>query len=173
MKYTSAEAAKLLKKINLKISDLLDAESKTYIFQAASIEDVESLRPDYNFRETQEELARLRSQLRTVKHAINVFNTTHTLPGFDDLTIDQALVYIPQVSARTATLHGMASRLPKERCSDYRSSGANYIDYVITNYDIDEAREAYEESADLLARLQLALDTVNTTETMEIDISES
>ena len=59
--------------------------------------------------------------------------------------------------------------LPKQRVLD-RYSSANYVDYQVSNYDIEAAEQAYVEAKELLASLHLALDTVNTTETMEIDI---
>ena len=175
MKYTSAEAGKLVKKLEDKVQDILSREEKAALFRVASGEDAESLRPEYDFNKTQDEIERLRGQIRTVKHAINVFNTTHTLPGFNDLTIDQALVYIPQLSNRKETLRQMAAHLPKERVEDsnYRfGSRTSFVDYEVTNYDAIDARAAYDRTADTQAKLQLALDTVNTTETMDIEVSD-
>lgn len=172
MKYTSAEAGKLVKKLEDKVRNILSNEGKAALFRVASGEDAESLRPEYDFNKTQDELERLHRQIRAVKHAINVFNTTHTLPGFDGLTIDQALIYIPQLSNRKETLRQMASHLPKERVedSDYRyGSRTAFIDYEVTNYDAASAKEAYDKAAETLVKLQLALDTVNTTETMDIE----
>ena len=175
MQYTSAEAGKLVKKLEDKVRDILSHEGKSAIFRVASGEDADSLRPEYNFSKTQEEIEYLRKQIRTVKHAVNVFNTTHTLPGFDGLTIDQALVYIPQLSNRKETLRQMAAHLPKERVEDshYRyGSRTAFIDYEVTNYDAADAKAAYDRTAETLAKLQLALDAVNTTETMDIEVSD-
>ena len=169
MKYTSAEANKLLKGIEGRISDIKRKEDLTSSFRVASGEDVESLRPQYDFAATQKELNSLEEMARIVKHAINAFNLTHTLPGFEGLTIDQALVLIPQVLERVGKLRSMSGVLPKQRIAD-RYSSANYVDYLVSNYDIEEAERAYIEAKKLLASLHLALDTVNTTETMEIDI---
>lgn len=169
MKYTSAETNKLLKSLEGRINDLERKEDLTASFQVAAGEDIESLRPKYDFADTQKELAALETKMRIVKHAINTFNLTHTLPGFDGLTIDQALVYIPQLTARIRKLRNMSSVLPKQRVAD-RYNSANFVDYLISNYDIDEAEQAYVEAKELLASLHLALDTVNNTETMDIDI---
>ena len=175
MKYTSAEAGKLVKKLEDRVRDLLSMESKAALFRVASGEDADSLRPNYDFNKTQAELKNLSGQIRTVKHAINVFNTTHTLPGFDNLTIDQAPVYIPQLSNRKETLRQMAAHLPKERVADshYRfGNRTSFIDYEVTNYDTAAAKAAYSQAAETLAKLQLALDTVNTTETMDIEVTD-
>ena len=167
MKYTSAEANKLLKEIETRIEVLQNKENKSRTFNAASTEDPDALRPAYDFVETQRQLAILEKNVRTVKHAINVFNTTHTLPGYDDLTIDQALVYLPQLSGKVRKLKEMASALPREIVVD--SYRGNIIDYVIANYDIAATENAYHEEQEKLRKLQLALDAANSDETMEID----
>ena len=173
--YTSAEAAKLLKALEEEIKELRADEERMATFNVAVEEDPESVRPEYSYADTQQKLDALSARVRKVKHAINVFNTTHTLPGFNDLTIDQALVYIPQLSNRKETLRKMAAHLPKERVEDsnYRfGSRTSFVDYEVTNYDAIDARAAYDRTADTLAKLQLALDTVNTTETMDIEVSD-
>ena len=53
MKYTSAEAGKLLKKLNDERASLLLREENGKEFLAAVGEDIESVRTDYNFKETQ------------------------------------------------------------------------------------------------------------------------
>ena len=168
MRYTSSEANKLLKGLEARIADLKRRENKSRSFHAAATEDPEVLRPVYDFEETQKQIAALEQDVRTVKHAINVFNVTHTLPGFDDMTIDQALVYLPQLSGRVMKLQDMAAALPRERVESYRS---NIIDYVIANYDIADAEQAYREGQEKLRDIQLALDAVNSGDTMEIDVS--
>ena len=52
MKYTSAEANKLLKKLNDEYAALLDREKRSREFRAAMGEDIESVRPAYHYGET-------------------------------------------------------------------------------------------------------------------------
>ncbi len=170
MKVTSAEAGKLVKKIEEKISALQALEEKSSVFRVASGEDEELLRPVYDFLECQRKLEKLQADLRTVKHAINVFNTTHVLPGFDGMTVDQALIALPQVSAQKQKLSIYAARLPRERVQGYASQ-SNIIDYSVANYLPADAEAEYDRVSDLLSGLQLALDKVNHTEKMEIDIT--
>lgn len=56
MKYTSAEAGKLLKKLNDEQSSIILREQNGREFLAAVGEDLESVRPDYDFTETQNAL---------------------------------------------------------------------------------------------------------------------
>ena len=171
MMYTSAEAGKLVRKIEDELKRQMLTERKSYSFVVASGEDVESLRPKYEFAETQKNIDELQEKLRIVKHAINQFNLTHTLPGFDGLTIDQALIMLPQLNARRTKYQEMINRLPKERISGIHSRN-NLIEYNIANYNIEEVEKAYKELTSHLAKMQLALDTVNTTEKMEIPVVE-
>lgn len=168
MEYTSAEANKLLKELETRIENLKSREKKSSFFNAASSEDPETLRPAYDFEETQKQLEVLEKDVRIIKHAINMFNVTHTLPGYDDLTIDQALIYLPQLTGKVKKLKEMASALPRERVAD-SYYGRNIIDYVIANYDIAAAEIAYHEEQDKLMKLQLALNAANSDEKMELD----
>ena len=127
------------------------------------------MRPEYDLRSVQARLARLEAQIRKVKHALNVFNSTHEVPGFG-MTIDQMLVYIPQLSQRRMKLRGMAGALPKARVRGRSAVNSAVIEYIYTNYSVEEAKALADEASDELARAQTALDKVNSTETMEIDL---
>ena len=164
MKCTSAEAAKYLRKLNEDYAYLLSREEVRRDFLVSLGEDPESVRPPYDFQETQDALDEMEQKIRRVKHAINLFNTTHTVPGFD-LTIDEMLVLIPQLTKRKNKLAEMKEKLPKTREQTYSKS--NIVDYRYINYDSDEAASEYEKAAELLSRAQTALDTVNNTETLE------
>ena len=166
MKYTSAKANKLLKKLNDEYAALLDKETRSRDFRAAMGEDVASVRPVYDYAETQARLAALEEKILRLKHAINCFNTTHFVDGFD-MTIDEMLVYIPQLTRRKNKLLEMKSRLPKERVEEQYGRPSNIIDYRYANYDIAAVEADYEKTADELSRAQLALDAVNGRETFE------
>lgn len=169
MKYTSAEAAKLLRKYTEERRALLAKESKCKTFNAALGEDPESVRPAYDFMAVQAEIAAAEDRIRRVKHAINVFNTTTVVPGFD-MTIDEMLVYLPQLTETKEKLSDMASALPKERTGLSGYGGSAAIDYVYANYVPEDAAAALEAVSDRLYAAQTALDLVNSTVTMEIDL---
>ena len=170
MKCTSAEANKLLKKLNDTYQAVLNEETQSSTFLAAMGEDVQSVRPEYDYFETQAKLRELEEKIMTVKHAINLFNTTHCPAGFD-MTIDKALIYLPLLSEKVKKLGEMKARLPKAREMHDRFSGmGNIIDYRIINYDRTAAAADYESAFDELMSLQTALDTVNSTEKFEIEI---
>ena len=167
MQYTSAQANKLLKKLQEDHGNLLAQESMSRTFVAATIEDPEEARPTYSYAETQRQLEELEGQIRHVKHCINTFNLTHEVEGFG-MTVDQMLVYIPQLSSRKAKLGAMAMTLEKNRLGG--SARANIIEYEYANYDVAQAAADYAAVSDELARAQLALDRLNNAETMEIEL---
>ena len=167
MTYTSAQANKLLKKLNDENAALLDKETRSKDFRAAMGEDVESVRPAYDYSDTQKKLAELEQRIRKVKHAINVFNATHVIPDFG-MTIDEMLVYIPQLTQRKNKLADMKARLPKQRVEEQYGRQSNIIDYSYANYDLAAVEADYERVSDELSRAQLALDAVNQRDTFEL-----
>lgn len=168
-KYTSAESVKLLRRLTEERDSLLQMESKVSTFRAAVGEDAESLRPEYSFGDTRKAVDDLTRQILRVKHAINIFNTT-TEVGDTGMTIDEVLVYLPYLSNLKKRLSGMAERLPKERIDEPFGRSSNIIDYRLVNYDLSEAKKKFETVSEELSSLQTALDLVNSTETMEIEI---
>ncbi len=166
MRLTSQEAGKLLKKLNEKIQSILNMEQKSSSFLASVGEDPETCRPEYDYAATRDELKDLQAQARKLRHALNVFNSTHTVPGFD-MTIDEMLVYIPQLTKEKEKLDRMKSALPKSRV-DNRYGNQNFIDYQYVNYDIKAVAADFEAVSNELSKAQTALDLVNSTESFEI-----
>lgn len=169
MKYTSAEAAKLLRRLNEEHAAIRDKESRSAQFTAAIEEDIESVRPQYQYAEVQAKLAVLEAKIRKVKHAINLFNLNTEVPGFD-MTVDQMLVYIPQLSERKSKLADMAGRLPKEREDSSRYRTKTIVEYSYANYDIAQAEADLAAATDELSKAQTALDVVNSSATLDIEL---
>ena len=161
MKYTSAEANKLLKRLMDEEYALIQQESMRYTFIAATVENIEDVRPVYDFAATQKKIDEYDAAIREVKHAINRFNTTTTVPEFD-MKIDEMLVYLPQLKRQKDKLATMFKRLPKNRKGHgYGEKASNFIEYEYANYDIEAAKKLYEEVSDRLVKAQLWLDKVN------------
>ncbi|MCD7763953.1 MAG: hypothetical protein LUI14_12320 [Lachnospiraceae bacterium] len=148
----------------------MNRERSLDTFGAFANEDLDSIRPEYDFVKYQEELAGLEKKIRVIKHAISMFNVNTVLPNMDGLTIDQALVYLPQLTAQKQKLGIMARRLPKERLQNSRTTTAAVSEFCFANYDIKTAKEEYKMTVDTITALQSALDLINNTETFEIDL---
>ena len=167
MKYTSAEANKLLRKLNDEKTSVIYREENGKEFLAAVGEDIESVRPKYDFTETQNAIAGIETKIRKLKHAINVFNSTTIIPEFD-MTIDEMLVYIPQLTAAKNKLARMKDKLPKVR--EQTRVNSSILDYRYLNYDVETVAAEYEKVTDTLSKAQNALDSVNMNQTLEIDL---
>ncbi len=88
----------------------------------------------------------------------------------EDMTIDEMLVFLPQLNKQCSLLSGMRDAMPKVRVSSGYSGNSAILDYQYTNYDIEEANKRYIELSDILAKAQTALDLINSTVEFEIDI---
>ena len=168
MKYTSSQAGKLLRKLNDDYNALLKKEEISKDFLVSLGENPDAIRPEYDFCATQKELERLEKEIRIVKHALNVFNSTTVIPEFD-ITIDEMLVLIPQLSKRKQKLATMKGKLPKMREQGYARNSA-MVEYRYLNYEVSWVESEYKKVVETLAKAQTALDIINNASTLEIDL---
>ena len=165
MKLTLAEASKKLKELNNEIQTLNAIEIQSREFLCAMGEDVESVRPEYDFKETQSKLDILKTQVRELKHKINIANINTKVDGYD-MTIDEILVYIPQLSAQENKLNSMRGKVKKTRETGY-NKWSNFVDYRYINYDLSEVNKEYNKVFIELSKAQMALDKTNNSVTIE------
>ena len=167
MQVTSAQASKMLKKLQEQLKSMETMEKQLSTFHAAVGEKIEDVRPEYDFGSFQKEMKKIEEQIRVLKHRINEFNVKTEVPGFG-ITIDQMLVLIPQLTIKKEKFRRMKDTLPKQRDEIMLHRGSGVIDYVYANYQIEAAKNAYEKACDDLAKAQNALDTLNNTKEFEV-----
>lgn len=167
MEISPAYASKLVKKKNDEIRALLAEEQKTSTTTACVGEDVEELRHVYNFAETQKQIDILQTDIINLKHAINEFNVTTVLSGFN-FTIDVALVKMKMLSDRKNRLSFMKQMQPVAR-----SSGAfgKQPEYTYRNFDVDEVMKEFNATELELTDLQLAIDKANLSSVLNVNLS--
>lgn len=165
MLMTSAEAAKYLRKLNEELQSLRNREEQSRQFTVSPGEKEEDLRPAYDYEAVQNAMLALEEKIRRVKHAVNCFNCTTEVPGFG-MTVDQMLIYLPQLNMRKLKLAAMKDVLPRTRVARYNS---NLVEYTLINYDPEQVAADHEAAADELGRAQNALDVVNTTLRFEVE----
>ena len=78
------------------------------------------------------------------------------LPG-TEITIDRALIFLPQLRKNLMELANMKAMLPKER----KIVNGNVIDYRYANYKIKDAEDEYNETLDLITKIQNKLNLIN------------
>lgn len=163
---TSAAANKYLRALDEEkmYYRTLEGNASTYVL--AENENQEA--PEYDYQEISAKLEELDRKICVIKHAINLFNVNTRLQDFD-MTIDQALVYLAQLSRRKERLDIMRKRQPKARInSGYGRS--SLIEYEYVNYDLEKVRQDYEKVRDEISGLQMALDYCNQTITFQVDV---
>ena len=122
---TSAMAAKYLRKLNEEHDALLQKEKKSDTYTVSVQEKPEDVRPEYDYAAEQFQLRELEDKIRKVKHAINRFNLTQNVPGFN-MTIDQMLIYIPQLTARKNKLNPYAQPFAEGACAGRHESDVRH-----------------------------------------------
>ncbi len=147
MKMTSAQAAKLLRQLNEELRTLQKRENNTRSFCASLGEDVESVRPEYDYAAMQEAQSQVETKIRHLKHALNCFNASTVIPEFN-----------------------MKDVLPKAREDTFLRNSSSVIDYRYANYDIAKASADHSAVMEELSRAQTALDYINNTVEMEIEL---
>ena len=167
MKFTSAEANKYLRKLNDDYLSICKKEDLSKEFLVTLGENVEAIRPEYDFLTTFSELNEIERKIRTVKHALNLFNSQTVIPEFN-ITIDEMLILIPQLNKKKQKLALMKGKLPKMREQNSYSRMSSMVEYRYLNYDIKQVEIEYEKICEQLSKAQIALDLVNNS--FEIDI---
>ncbi|MCH5315188.1 MAG: hypothetical protein J1E81_04690 [Eubacterium sp.] len=168
MKFTSSAANKELRKLNEKLSKLQSLEEQYSVFTVEKSEDVEAVRPAFNFEENYRELTEVIEKIRTTKHAIKLFNAT-TVVGSTKLTIDEILLMLPILQERKRMLSNLSLKMPKERHISRINRASNFIEYDIINFDSSFVKNECEKIENLINDYQLQLDVTNNTVEFDID----
>ena len=166
MKLTSAEANKMIRALRDQHRLLLLQEENVVSFIAATTENVEEVRPSYSYEETAAKFDEIERKIRKIKHALNVFNATTVVDGFD-MTIDEMLVFLPQTSDRLRKLEDMLAKPEKARAMN--TGRTSIIEYEYLNYDLQKVQKDYDALLDLKNRALTALDVVNNTVPFEAE----
>ena len=166
MKVTSAEANKLIKQLKDQYRLLYTQEGNVVSFIAATTESIEDVRPPYDYAEMAAKYDEIDRKIRKIKHALNVFNSTTLVEGFN-MTIDEMLVFLPQATDRLRKLATMLSKPAKSRAEN--TGRTAIIEYEYLNYDLAKVQKDYDDLMDMKNRALTALDVVNNTVPFEIE----
>ena len=179
MKMTSAYASKVLRKFNEDKEFWRGKEEEGCLYVAAL--DEQPVVPEYDYRQVSETIRQIDEKIVRIKHAINLANLTSTVrvefeyedtqPVEKEMTVDQLLIRMAQLSRRKIFLDGLRKRDPKVRInSGPYPSRKTAPEYRYINYDLDEVKEDYDRIDRELAAMQIALDRYNQTHEFEVEI---
>ena len=163
VKMTVDSANKRVKLLMQEVQNLAAEEQKacTYSYSAGE----EPFIPEYDFETSQKQKARFWNEIIAFKHAINVFNTTHVVPG-TDMTVDQALVRLPILTKHVECLQKMRRTPSKERYVSYNGVAS----YTIRNFNNDVAEQHYNDAMHELQKIRQGLSKLNLTSEIEVEI---
>lgn len=166
MELSSREANKLLRELCEDLRILEEDEDKCQTTTISSDQNLEDWRPKYDYEETKQKVSNLKKQIRTLKHAINLHNTTTVVPELD-MTIDEVLVYLPQLTAQRSRLNQMRKA---SDCVRSHSGYSELVDYTYLNYDKAQVNRDYKAVSTRLNQAQNALDKINVTDKFTVEL---
>ena len=167
MEFTPAHANKMIKMMREKADRLYQEESQRSTY--TEIEGSTPVIPDYDFRGTRDKIDRLNENIASLKHAVNVFNTTTEMEDGSGNTIDMVLVIMAQLTAKKTRLEHMVSVEPKRLRTSSVMRNRTMVEYEVANFDLAAAQEEYQKVTEQLAALQLSLDLINNTKTFKVE----
>lgn len=159
-------ANKLIKQLTTDRQALLIQEAQASYF--SYLQGEEPFKPDYDFTATQNQLDEYATKIAAIRHAVNEFNVKTVLPGLD-ITVDQALVMLPILTAEKDKLDRMRQSLPKTRVRS--SSNGQVSEFRESNFAPKDAENRYRNVLIRLTDIQQALNTVNLTGEIFVDIN--
>lgn len=165
--FTSAAAGKYIRSLEDEKALLIRREQETSTYVRALDERDEP--PAYNYAEMQRHIDDLDRRIRVVRHAVHLFNATCVLPE-SNVTIDEALVKLAQMSKKASRLATMREILPKQRIDASYPGRQNAIEYRYANFDVKQVEKDYQTLQEQIHALQLEIDLCNQTKTFEADI---
>ena len=107
-------------------------------------------------------------KLTHYKHILNEFNQNTVIPGFN-LTIDELLVQMPIMKDRVKRLREYKDSMGRQRVESSYLRSSNEPEYRYANFDREVAEDQYKFYNDLLKKMQLAIDNINSTRKIKIE----
>lgn len=162
MKKCNTELMKEIKNLTAKKDELLSYEERESLSTYSENEKI--IPSTYSYEEVNEKINKIDSEIRHIKQLLAYANATVIVEGFD-MTIAEALVYLAQAQYKLQRLATLKNRAPLTRqATNYRNAT---VEYTKTNYDVAKAQKDYDETYDLIQKLQIAIDRTNLNNVIE------
>ena len=161
MKMCNSEAMKAVKELEEKKKNLIYAEDNRS--RISYKEGEEKVLDNYSYAETRKAIAKIDEQIRKIKHALAVSNSTAVIDDFG-ITIGEALVYLAQLNNEYRQLDNL-SRFPKLA---RRITANGVLEYTECLYDPDKVTKELEALHTKICKLQVCIDRANLTSYIEV-----
>lgn len=163
--FTSASANKFIRGMEDEKAHLLAMEKETCTYVLA--QDEEAHPPVYDYGEMRAKIDEIDRQVRLVRHALHRFNMETKLRD-SEMTVDEALIAMAQLSAKRRRLDTLRGILPRQREKD--RFGTRLVEYRYANYEVKQAQRDYAAATEAINELQLKIDLCNQTLTFEVEL---
>ena len=158
MKVCNAEAMKKVKSLE---DDILTLRYNENMNSTVSYKEGETkTEVNYDYKATRKSIEKLNAEIRRIKNALSVANSTYVIDGFG-ITIGEALVYLAQLNREREIVSELANRNKLSR----RITSNGVIEYTECTYDPEQDQKALYEK---ISKLQVAIDRANLTCMIEI-----
>ena len=166
MFFTISEMEKELEKYKERNRLLASIEEYNSTYDMCNGEDVDIVRPKYDYEKTQKELKENIEVIMCIKYAIDNALSTFTVPEYN-MTLDELKMYIEYLDKRVNRLYSL------KRCSFFnRYMDEGIIEYEYRNFDIEEVEKDYDDATLELRRAKDTLYKYLATEEFETDCLE-
>lgn len=166
MFFTISEMEKELEKYKERNRLLASIEEYNSTYDMCNGEDVDIVRPKYDYEKTQKELKENIEVIMCIKYAIDNALSTFTVPEYN-MTLDELKMYIEYLDKRISRLYSL------KMCSFFnRYMYDGIIEYEYRNFDIEEVEKDYDDATLELRRAKDTLYKYLATEEFETDCLE-
>ncbi len=161
MKICNTEAMKQIKELEKKKEILLYTENTK---STISYKEGETKKPSkYDYNQTRTKIKELDTQIRRLKHALAIANSTVVVQEFH-MTIGEALIYLAQLNNEYRQLETLSSKDKLER----RITANGVLEFTECLYDPEEVEQAQNNLYSEITKLQVAIDRANLNHYLDI-----
>ena len=153
---------KKIKLLEQNKNDVLSKETRTH--QVSYQEEKDRYDYGYSFSQTREAVGNLDSEIRKLKHLLNISNATTIVPEFS-ITLGECLVYLAQLNKELA----IVSRMAKKESTTTSTTYGGKVEYTALNYDKEECQAKADWIQNTIAQLQIAIDRTNLTNMIDVE----
>jgi hypothetical protein len=158
---TISAAQKYVKQLQEELQQLRQKEARSLSFEYIDGQRTTKDIPEYSFAETQARVTEIIDTVARIKHAINSINVENN--------IDVHLVRMAAINERLSEIQGLAGA---QRIKSRLQNAGQQLVKVVTEltYDPLVAEAVFTSLSEEVRQIQLTIDTLNNTLSIEIDI---